>query len=40
VEEKGVGVSVLLGTHSYQLDAKGRISLPAKFRERLEAGRT
>jgi len=33
-----VGVSVLLGTHSYQLDQKGRISLPAKFRERLEDG--
>jgi transcriptional regulator MraZ len=33
-----VGVSVLLGTHSYQLDAKGRISLPAKFRERLDEG--
>ncbi len=33
-----MGVSDLLGTHSYQLDAKGRISLPAKFRERLEDG--
>jgi len=33
-----VGVSDLLGTHSYQLDAKGRISLPAKFRARLDEG--
>jgi MraZ protein len=33
-----VGGSELLGTHSYQLDAKGRISLPARFRERLEDG--
>ena len=23
----------LLGTHSYQLDPKGRVSLPARFRE-------
>ncbi|HEY5906117.1 MAG TPA: cell division/cell wall cluster transcriptional repressor MraZ, partial [Actinomycetota bacterium] len=22
----------MLGTHSYQLDPKGRVSLPAKFR--------
>lgn len=28
----------LLGTHSYQLDPKGRISLPARFREALSAG--
>ena len=33
-----MGGSELLGTHSYQLDAKGRISLPARFRERLEDG--
>jgi MraZ protein len=26
-------VAELLGTHSYQLDPKGRISLPARFRE-------
>jgi MraZ protein len=31
-------VSDLLGTHSYQLDAKGRISLPARFRDSLSAG--
>ena len=28
----------LLGTHSYQLDPKGRISLPARFREALADG--
>jgi MraZ protein len=33
-----VGVADLLGTHSYQLDAKGRISLPARFREALADG--
>ena len=26
----------LLGTHSYQLDPKGRISLPARFRAALQ----
>jgi len=33
-----VGVLDLLGTHSYQLDSKGRISLPQRFRERLADG--
>ena len=28
----------LLGTHSYQLDAKGRISLPTRFREAFTGG--
>lgn len=28
----------LLGTHSYQLDPKGRISLPGRFREALAGG--
>lgn len=28
----------LLGTHSYQLDPKGRISLPARFREAFADG--
>lgn len=28
----------LLGEHRYQMDAKGRISLPAKFRESLAEG--
>ena len=28
----------LLGTHSYQLDPKGRISLPARFRDALSDG--
>jgi MraZ protein len=32
VEERGGGVAELLGTHGYQLDPKGRVSLPAKFR--------
>lgn len=31
-------MSELLGTHSYQLDAKGRISLPAKFRDSFADG--
>jgi MraZ protein len=31
-------VAELLGTHSYQLDPKGRISLPARFREALGEG--
>ena len=28
----------LLGTHSYSLDPKGRVSLPARFREAFEQG--
>ena len=28
----------LLGTHSYSLDPKGRVSLPAKFREAFDEG--
>ena len=28
----------LLGTHSYQLDPKGRVSLPARFRESFADG--
>jgi MraZ protein len=32
VEEKGTWVEDLLGQHRYQLDAKGRIALPAKYR--------
>jgi MraZ protein len=31
-------VAELLGTHSYQLDPKGRISLPARFREAFSDG--
>jgi MraZ protein len=31
-------VAELLGTHSYQLDPKGRISLPTRFREALADG--
>jgi MraZ protein len=39
VEEKGrTRVAELLGTHSYQLDPKGRISLPARFREAFADG--
>jgi DNA-binding transcriptional regulator/RsmH inhibitor MraZ len=33
VEERGGRVAELLGTHSYQLDPKGRLSLSARFRE-------
>jgi MraZ protein len=38
VEERGGGVAELLGTHSYSLDPKGRVSLPAKFREAFDEG--
>jgi len=38
VEEKGTGVAELLGQHRYQLDAKGRIVLPAKYRDAFKAG--
>jgi MraZ protein len=31
-------VAELLGTHSYQLDPKGRVSLPARFREAFADG--
>jgi transcriptional regulator MraZ len=31
-------VAALLGTHSYQLDPKGRISLPGRFREAFNDG--
>jgi len=31
-------VAELLGEHRYQMDPKGRISLPAKFREAFKAG--
>jgi MraZ protein len=33
-------VAVLVGLHSYQLDDKGRIPLPGKFREALAGGAT
>jgi MraZ protein len=38
VEERGERVAELLGTHSYQLDPKGRVSLPARFRETFADG--
>ena len=38
MEEKGTGVAELLGQHRYQLDNKGRIALPAKFREAFAGG--
>jgi MraZ protein len=38
VEEKGARVAELLGQHRYQLDPKGRIPLPAKFREPFSEG--
>jgi MraZ protein len=38
VEERGGGVAELLGTHEYQLDPKGRVSLPARFREAFVEG--
>jgi len=38
VEEKGGRVAELLGRHRYQLDPKGRIALPARFREEFVDG--
>jgi MraZ protein len=38
VEEKGILVAELVGLHRYQLDDKGRIALPAKFRAAFEEG--
>jgi MraZ protein len=38
VEGKGVQVAELLGQHRYQLDQKGRIALPSKFREAFADG--
>jgi MraZ protein len=38
MEERGGRVDELLGAHSYQLDPKGRLSLPARFREALTDG--
>jgi MraZ protein len=38
VEERGGGVAELLGTHSYSLDPKGRVSLPARFRAAFDDG--
>jgi MraZ protein len=38
VEERGGGVAELLGVHRYQLDPKGRVSLPTKFREAFAEG--
>src|SRR5439155_4118178 len=35
---RGGRVAELLGQHRYQLDAKGRIALPAKFREAFAGG--
>ena len=35
--EKG-GTHMLLGTHAPKLDDKGRVILPAKFREELQGG--
>jgi MraZ protein len=38
VEERGGGVADLLGTHSYSLDPKGRVSLPQRFRAAFDEG--
>lgn len=37
-EQLGKGVEVLLGTHTPKLDEKGRLILPAKFRDDLGDG--
>jgi MraZ protein len=38
VEERGGGVAELIGTHSYSLDPKGRVSLPVRFRAAFDEG--
>ena len=38
VEEKGTVVAELLGQHRYQLDQKGRIALPVRFRDSFQDG--
>jgi MraZ protein len=38
VEERGGRVAELLGTHSYSLDPKGRVSLPTRFRAAFDDG--
>ena len=38
MEEKGPDVAELLGQHRYQLDPKGRIPLPARFRDTFAQG--
>lgn len=38
MEEKGATVAELLGQHGYQLDTKGRVALPSKFRESFADG--
>jgi MraZ protein len=38
VEEKGRSVAELLGQHRYQLDPKGRMALPGKFRDAFADG--
>ena len=35
---KGKGIQMLLGTHAPKLDEKGRVILPAKFRDDLSSG--
>src|SRR5207248_3067462 len=35
---RGARVAEFLGTHSYQLDPKGRLSLPARFRDAFSGG--
>ena len=38
MEEKGIQVAELLGQHRYQLDTKGRVALPTRFRDAFEEG--
>ena len=38
MEEKGTVVAELLGQHRYQLDQKGRIALPVRFRDSFQDG--
>jgi MraZ protein len=37
-DEPGRSTTVFLGEHQHTLDAKGRVILPARFRERLSSG--
>lgn len=37
-EKNGFTIGMLLGEHQHNLDAKGRVAIPAKFKDKLAAG--